>query len=92
MKTTDNSGANAGGRTGLAGSAARWALAVAAALAVSPVRAEPGDRDLTELSLDELLETKVQTVTAAARRSQSVSDAPSAVSVITSDDIRKLGY
>lgn len=54
--------------------------------------AEPGDRDLSELSLDELLDTKVATVTAAAKRSQSVSDAPSSVSVVSSDEIRKFGY
>lgn len=61
-------------------------------LSVSIASAEPGDRDLSELSLDELLDTKVATVTAAAKRSQSVSDAPSSVSVVSSDEIRKFGY
>jgi outer membrane receptor for ferrienterochelin and colicins len=54
--------------------------------------AETNERDLSELSLDELLDTKIQTVTAAAKRTQSINEAPSAVSVITSDEIRKSGY
>ncbi len=48
--------------------------------------------DLSGLSLDQLLETKVATVTAASRRDQSVEQAPSSVTIVTSDDIRKLGY
>ncbi len=41
--------------------------------------AETNERDLSELSLDELLDTKIQTVTAAVKRTQSITEAPSAV-------------
>lgn len=74
-----------------------WLPVIAATLAglsrtIAEPEATPADRDLSELSLDDLLQVKVQTVTAAGKRSQSLSDAPSAVSVISSDDIRKFGY
>lgn len=71
-----------------------WGRGTLVALVVcgSVARADPGDRDLSELSLDELLDTKVATVTAAAKRTQSVSDAPSAVTVVSSDEIRKFGF
>jgi outer membrane receptor for ferrienterochelin and colicins len=56
------------------------------------VLAEPATRDVNELTLDELLEVKIRTVTAAEKREQTVSEAPSAVTIITSDEIQKLGY
>lgn len=81
-------------REGARHRAIAWGRGTLAALALCGdiARADPADRDLTELSLDELLDTKVATVTAAAKRTQSVSDAPSAVSVVSSDDIRKFGF
>ena len=48
--------------------------------------------DLSHLTLDQLLESKVATVTSASRRDQAVEQAPSSVTIVTSDDIRKLGY
>ena len=59
---------------------------------VSRLLANEGNDDLSNLSLDQLLETKVATVTAASRRDQAVEQAPSSVTIVTSDDIRKLGY
>ncbi len=48
--------------------------------------------DLSNLSLKDLLESKVITVNSASLREQPISEAPSSVSVITHDDIQKLGY
>lgn len=58
----------------------------------SRIFAREGNDDLSSLSLDQLLETKVATVTSASRREQAVEQAPSSVTIVTSDDIRKLGY
>ncbi len=55
-------------------------------------RPQPGDQqeeNLADLSLEELME--VQVVVTAARREQSLTSVPYAVSVITADDIRKAG-
>jgi len=74
----------------------RWhraLLYLGAGLTLHPhLLGEPSGRDLTDLSLDDLLEVKVHTVTAADRRPQAVSEAPSAVTIIGSDEIDKLGY
>ena len=53
---------------------------------------EPPARDLSDLSFDELLTLKVQSVTAAEKHEQLVTEAPSAVSIVTSSDIQQLGY
>src|SRR4030042_4989154 len=45
--------------------------------------------DLTDLSLDELMNIKV---TGASKFEQTVAEAPSSVSVITADEIKKYGY
>ncbi|MBF0499934.1 MAG: TonB-dependent receptor [Candidatus Riflebacteria bacterium] len=47
---------------------------------------------LASLSLEELMNIKVETVTTASKYSQKASQAPSSVSVITSEDFRKFGY
>jgi iron complex outermembrane receptor protein len=48
--------------------------------------------DAVEFSLEELLELEVSTVYGASLYAQEVSEAPSSVSVVTSDDIEKYGY
>lgn len=48
-----------------------------------------GDLDLTELSLEDLLDIEV---TVASRTSQSVSKSPAAVYVLTGDEIRRAGH
>jgi len=52
---------------------------------------QPGD-DLSELSLEQLMQLKVEKVVTASRFYQRVTEAPASMSVITSDDIRKYGY
>ena len=69
------------------------ALAIAAAPAFAqepPPQEKP--KDLTEMSLEELLKIEVTQVYAASRYVQKISDAPATVSVITSDEIRKQGH
>ncbi len=51
-----------------------------------------GPKPLSDLPLDQLLSIRADTVDAASRRSQPVSDAPSSVTIVDHDEIRKLGY
>lgn len=53
------------------------------------VAADTATADLSQLSLEQLLELEVVTASKIARQ---VSDAPSAVSVVTADDIKAYGY
>jgi len=50
------------------------------------------DTDLRSLSLEELMEIEVQTVVSASRYRQKLSEAPSSVTIITAEEIRKFGY
>lgn len=52
-------------------------------------REEP---NLAELPIEELMGVKVATVYGASKFEQKVTDAPSAISIITADDIKKFGY
>src|SRR5690348_8641734 len=61
----------------------------AASLALAPVMLAQGSDNVENLSLEELLHVKIVT---ASKFSQSASDAPSAVTVITRDEIQKYGY
>jgi len=47
---------------------------------------------LTDLSLEQLLEVQVATVYGASKYDQKVTEAPSSISIITADEIRKYGY
>lgn len=49
-------------------------------------------QDLTEMSLEELSRMKIDEVQGASRYVQKISQAPSSVTVITADDIKKMGY
>ncbi len=48
--------------------------------------------DLTRLSLEELMEIEIDTVYGASRYSQKVTEAPSSVSIITAEEIKRFGY
>ena len=50
------------------------------------------DEDFTDLSLEELVKIKIPTLTGASKYAQKSTRAPSAVSVITSDEIKQFGY
>jgi outer membrane receptor protein involved in Fe transport len=62
------------------------------ALAEDPPSSRRSPQDLTELSLEELLEVPVVTVNGVSRFNQLVTRAPAAVSVVTGDEIEKFGY
>jgi outer membrane receptor for ferrienterochelin and colicins len=69
-------------------------LSVAAGCATPGFAQSPtptSEDDLSSLPLEQLLEIRAETVDAASRRQQLVSEAPSAVTVIDRDEIRKLG-
>jgi outer membrane receptor for ferrienterochelin and colicins len=49
-------------------------------------------RDLSELQLEDLMGLKVSTVYGASKFEQKITEAPSAISIVTSDDIKRFGY
>jgi outer membrane receptor for ferrienterochelin and colicins len=49
-------------------------------------------RKLKKLSIEELMEVEVETVYGASRYEQKVTEAPSSVTIVTADMIRKFGY
>jgi iron complex outermembrane receptor protein len=52
----------------------------------------PTAKDLSRLSLDDLMQIRVESVTTASKRLEPSTDAPAAVSIISGDEIRKLGH
>ena len=73
--------------------ACRALLAAAAvAVAVSPAALAETAQRLLNLSLAELGEVKIDTVFAASRFTEKVTDAPSSVSIVTRDEIQHFGY
>jgi outer membrane receptor for ferrienterochelin and colicins len=63
---------------------------VAAGLGLTNVFADP--KPLLNLSLDELSEVKVDTVYAASKFTEKVTDAPSSVTIVGRDEIQRFGY
>ena len=61
-------------------------IAVLSAILALPVHA--GERELDDLSLEELVKLEVASV---ARKAQKLSDTPAAVTVLSADDIRRSG-
>lgn len=63
-------------------------------LCLTPARihAEAVPRDLTELSLESLMEIEVPKVYGASKLEQKSSEAPSSVTVITAEEIKRYGY
>jgi outer membrane receptor for ferrienterochelin and colicins len=57
-----------------------------------PVHADNSLYALKELSLEQLMDIEVESVYGASRFEQKVTEAPSSVSIITADDIKKYGY
>jgi len=76
-----------------------WLLAgvLSFVLAGLAVAQEPGENTLTpsqlkRLSLEDLMAVKVETVYGASKHTQTLNEAPAAVSLVGEDDIRKFGY
>ena len=83
----------------LAARSALFPAILAAALAAPsafgqhpPPRQDPPSKDLTEMSLEELLKIEVTQVYAASRYVQKISEAPATISVTTAEEIRRLGH
>jgi outer membrane receptor for ferrienterochelin and colicins len=70
------------------------------ALGVSPLKirgqgtgeTKQAPKDLSQLSLEELLNLKVDMVYGASKFEQKVTEAPSSITIITADEIQKYGY
>jgi iron complex outermembrane receptor protein len=65
--------------------------------ATRPLAAEPASTNnlanqLKQLTFEELMGIKVDTVIAASKREQKITEAPSAVSIVTKEDIKQFGY
>lgn len=67
------------------------ALGVAALFRVTNAQG-PDATDLSQLSLEELLQVRIESVTAASKRSQLTTDAPASVTVVDREQIQHLGY
>src|SRR5688500_9866637 len=71
-------------------------LFLAALLAADAVHAqappEPPPPDLAGKSLEDLMSVEVGTVFGAAKREQRVTEAPSSVTILTTEDIRMFGW
>src|SRR6266849_1099872 len=69
--------------------AARVGILITFLLSAATALAQQGAKDLTETSLEDLASIQVYS---ASKHMQSASEAPSAVTVITADQIQKYGY
>src|SRR5436190_5357966 len=69
-------------------------LSLSLALAVFPAGAAEAEanKDLTELSLEALMDIEVPTVFGASKFEQTTMEAPSSITVVTSEDIKRYGY
>ncbi|HOP41214.1 MAG TPA: TonB-dependent receptor plug domain-containing protein, partial [Geobacteraceae bacterium] len=67
-------------------------LSVSLSHAESSGPPEDAQPDLTSLTIEELMEIEVETVSGASRYEQPISEAPASVSIVTADEIRKFGY
>ncbi len=69
-----------------------WALASwGQDLAAAEGETSQTTQTLKNLSMEELMEVKVDTVFGASKHEQKITEAPSAVSIVTADDIKQQG-
>ena len=72
--------------------AAFLALPPAGALAQVSPDGKDSQKDLTKLSIEELMDIKIDTVFGASKFQQKVTEAPASITIITADEIAKYGY
>lgn len=58
----------------------------------TPARAQEPPRDLTELSVEELMRVDIDTVYGASKSLQKLSEAPASVTIVTADEIQRYGH
>ena len=68
------------------------ALWLASSAGAAELKTSQRPSDLMEMSLEELMEIQVPTVFGASKFEQKTTEAPSSVSVLTSDDFKRYGY
>ncbi|HZX31699.1 MAG TPA: TonB-dependent receptor [Rhodocyclaceae bacterium] len=71
------------------GRAARWGALALPGLAVLPAAADEGVAEIADVPFEQLLQREIVTADKLARQ---ISDAPSAVSIVTAEEIRTFGY
>lgn len=69
-----------------------FALSGAVSCAEDGISEGASPPDLTTLSIEELMDIEVETVSGASRYEQPVTEAPASVTIVTSDEIRMFGY
>ncbi len=88
-------------RSGLLGAATPIAVALCAILAGlsarpawadPPKESNPPAADLTQMSLEELMQIQIPSVYGASKFEQKVTEAPAVVTIVTADQIKKFGY
>ncbi|MBJ6727798.1 TonB-dependent receptor plug domain-containing protein [Geomesophilobacter sediminis] len=67
-------------------------LLLSASRAQAAVPVAEANQDLTEMTLEQLMEVEVPTVIGASKYEQKVTEAPASVSIVTAEDIRRYGY
>ena len=71
----------------------RRSLVCAGVVALACARAWSADADdLAALSLEQLMQMNVHSVFGASKYEQRVTQAPSSISIVTAEDIRRFGY
>jgi outer membrane receptor for ferrienterochelin and colicins len=80
------------------GAVKKMLLVAASVLVAPPIAAQSGDplqeaaADLANMSIEELLDARVENVYGASRYKQRVTQAPASVTIVTADEIKKQGH